>query len=161
MAPGAAAMMTNEQAAASHAATTGVYAVWRSSNGTDCTRVGPGARCFCDHAFEDHGFATKRAPYPKCMKCTCKGFAFIPQRCARMPANDYIDAKLCTLISRIEPPVLWHALKGQHYGRSNAGCQASCVQQPSRIHITTHVVFFSVFQARGNRRMVAAAAQRL
>lgn len=87
LAPGAASMINLEQAAAQHAIDTGMYASWRSSNGTDCTRVGPGAKCFCDHSFEEHGFVGRRGAAPRCLLCPCRAFAFIPLRCGQGPGG--------------------------------------------------------------------------
>lgn len=82
VAPGARAMMDMEDEAAASAIESGLYVTWRSRNGTDCTRVGARSKCFCGHAYGDHAFATKRSPYPTCRACTCRAFAFIPQRYA-------------------------------------------------------------------------------
>jgi len=80
VAPGGRAMIDLEAAAAVHAIENGTYATWRSQKGEDCTRVGPGARCFCGHAFEEHQFLSSRAPAPRCCSCACGGFSFVPQR---------------------------------------------------------------------------------
>lgn len=80
LAPGAAAMMTAESAAADQAIQTGLYVTWRSSNGKDCTRVGPKSKCFCDHPYSQHSFVSKKAVYPRCMSCPCSAFAFMPSR---------------------------------------------------------------------------------
>ncbi|KAG2435131.1 hypothetical protein HXX76_007216 [Chlamydomonas incerta] len=73
-------MIDAEEAAAQLAMQTGIYGVWRSAKGTDCTRIGPTARCFCNHPFSDHFFVSPKSPYPICKGCTCRGFAFIPSR---------------------------------------------------------------------------------
>lgn len=66
--------------AAQLAMQTGLYGVWRSAKGTDCTRIGPTARCFCNHPFSEHFFVSPKSPYPICKGCSCRGFAFIPSR---------------------------------------------------------------------------------
>ncbi|KAG2425408.1 hypothetical protein HYH02_015017 [Chlamydomonas schloesseri] len=73
-------MIDAEEAAAQLAMQTGIYGVWRSAKGGDCTRIGPKARCFCDHPFADHFFVSPKSPYPICKSCNCRGFAFIPSR---------------------------------------------------------------------------------
>lgn len=80
VAPGARVMMDMEQEAAEMAAETGLYVTWRSRNGTDCTRVGPRSKCFCGHTYSDHVFISRKSVYPTCQACTCRAFAFIPQR---------------------------------------------------------------------------------
>ncbi len=62
---------------------TGIYGVWRSSKGTDCTRIGPKARCFCSHTYAEHFFVSPKSPYPICKGCSCRGFAFVPSRWAQ------------------------------------------------------------------------------
>ncbi len=66
--------------AAQLAIQSGIYGVWRSAKGGDCTRIAPTARCFCNHPFSDHFFVSPKSPYPICKGCTCRGFAFIPSR---------------------------------------------------------------------------------
>ncbi|KAG1660177.1 hypothetical protein FOA52_005277 [Chlamydomonas sp. UWO 241] len=74
-------MLDLEAAAADAAIQSGMYATWRSmATGTDCTRVGPGARCFCGHPFKEHNFVSKKAIAPRCGACACARFAFVPQR---------------------------------------------------------------------------------
>ncbi|GFR40194.1 hypothetical protein Agub_g754, partial [Astrephomene gubernaculifera] len=80
LAPGARKMIDAEEAAAQIAMETGIYGVWRSSKGTDCTRIGPTARCFCNHSYADHFFVSPKSPYPICKACSCRGFAFVPSR---------------------------------------------------------------------------------
>eukprot|EP00198_Chlamydomonas_reinhardtii_P012631 XP_001701968.1 predicted protein [Chlamydomonas reinhardtii] len=89
LAPGARKMIDAEEAAAQLAMQTGLYGVWRSAKGTDCTRIGPTARCFCNHPFSEHFFVSPKSPYPICKGCSCRGFAFIPSRLrrAQVPAG--------------------------------------------------------------------------
>ena len=75
-------MLVLEEEAANEALRTGLYVVWRSKKlrGSDfCSRVGPGSKCFCGHLYTHHKPAGKRAR-PKCQKCPCSYFNFIPQR---------------------------------------------------------------------------------
>ena len=135
VAPGAAAMLTREAAAAEAATASGLYACWRSSSsGVDCTRIGPGARCFCEHSYEEHAFPAgrRRAPYPACLACPCRGFAFIPQRCGRD-------------IARLRVRVV---LESRLPGRPPPETPLPPVRLPPR-------------QAGGDRRVVAPAAQGL
>eukprot|EP00798_Chlamydomonas_sp_ICE-L_P002129 gene2129-18175_t len=76
VAPGGRKMIDREEVAAQ----TSLYISYRNRDGTDCTRVGPGAKCFCGCKYEDHAFATKKSVYPHCQSCACKSFRFVPQR---------------------------------------------------------------------------------
>mmetsp|Transcript_24893 Transcript_24893/g.24561 ORF Transcript_24893/g.24561 Transcript_24893/m.24561 type:complete len:157 (+) Transcript_24893:3-473(+) len=77
-APGAQAMLSLEMQAAQLAIERGLYITWRSSSTRhECTRVGPGCKCFCGHFFQDHDINKKTNP---CQGCVCKRFQFIPQR---------------------------------------------------------------------------------
>ena len=73
VAPGAAALMTLERAAADCAMRTGVYVTYRGKGDRLCARVGPGCKCFCGCSYERHAKGG-------CNKCACKAFRYIPQR---------------------------------------------------------------------------------
>ena len=78
VAPGAQTMLNLEKVAAEFAISNGVYITWRlPQSQQDCTRVGPGSKCFCGHFFEDHNLSKKTNP---CTSCRCNSFKFIPQR---------------------------------------------------------------------------------
>lgn len=78
VAPGAQAMMNLERDAALWAIENGLYITWRvPSSKQDCTRVGPGSKCFCGHRFEGHNLRKRTNP---CNECKCNSFKFIPQR---------------------------------------------------------------------------------
>lgn len=77
-APGARVMMDMERAAAEAAVASGTYIVWRiPSSRNDCTRVAPNSRCFCGHIAREHSLKPRAFP---CGFCTCRNFAFVPQR---------------------------------------------------------------------------------
>merc|ERR1711879_1029978 len=59
---------------------TGWYTVWRSEGKHDCVRIGPGAKCFCGHLFENHAEASRKNDKRRCLQCGCRKFSFIPQR---------------------------------------------------------------------------------
>ena len=78
VAPGAQAMLNLEKEAAIFSIENGIYITWRlPSSEEDCTRVGPGAKCFCGHVFETHNMSKRTNP---CTQCKCSSFKFIPQR---------------------------------------------------------------------------------
>lgn len=53
---------------------------WNESKKSECGRISSQSKCFCGHKFLDHPLASKKSANPKCMKCPCKRYAFIPQR---------------------------------------------------------------------------------
>jgi Protein FAM221A/B len=78
VAPGAQAMLNLEREAALFSISNQLYITWRvPSAPEDCTRVGPGAKCFCGHRFESHNISKRTNP---CTECPCKIYKFIPQR---------------------------------------------------------------------------------
>eukprot|EP00976_Prorocentrum_cordatum_P075736 1182015-Prorocentrum_minimum.AAC.1 len=71
--------MENEQEAALLAIQTGLYVTWRSrKTNEDCCRVGASHKCFCGHLFSAHH--SKGKSLPKCNKCTCRMFDYVPSR---------------------------------------------------------------------------------
>jgi hypothetical protein len=78
VAPGAQVMLNLERQAFEFSVQNGLYVTWRlPSSNSDCTRVGPGSKCFCGHHFEGHNL---RKRYNPCGECKCNSFKFIPQR---------------------------------------------------------------------------------
>ena len=78
VAPGAQSMLNLEKEASLLSLSTGLYITWRlPSSPNDCTRVGPGAKCFCGHLFDTHNLCKRSNP---CTGCRCISFKFIPQR---------------------------------------------------------------------------------
>lgn len=78
VAPGAQAMLNLEKEAALFSISNNLYITWRlPSASEDCTRIGPGAKCFCGDLFESHNLLKRTHP---CEKCRCNSFKFIPQR---------------------------------------------------------------------------------
>lgn len=78
VAPGAMAMLNLEKEAALFALNNGIYITWRVPSSTeDCTRVGPGAKCFCGDLFENHNLSKRTNP---CNACKCSSFKFVPSR---------------------------------------------------------------------------------
>ena len=55
----------------------GMYVVFRSCTGEDCTRVAPSHICFCGCTLSAHNMKNRRVP---CTKCKCDGFQFMFQR---------------------------------------------------------------------------------
>ena len=95
IAPGAAAMLNNERAAASHALATKVYCTFKCThtnlampNSLDfCSRVAPSSLCFCGHSYADHLLSKKTLGKTKCKACpadSCRNYEFIftrPEEC--------------------------------------------------------------------------------
>ena len=78
VAPGAQSMLNLEKEAYIFSQSSGLYITWRlPSSPADCTRVGPGSKCFCGHPFEAHNLSKRTNP---CTGCRCNSFKFIPQR---------------------------------------------------------------------------------
>ncbi|KNC55176.1 uncharacterized protein AMSG_12389 [Thecamonas trahens ATCC 50062] len=91
VAPGAAALLRAEYAAAREAMTSSTYLLWRCSAPENpaasdfCTRIGSASKCFCRHTFADHDL---RTPLVGCTArlaadgppCPCRGFRYIPSR---------------------------------------------------------------------------------
>ena len=71
-----------ETTAALSAVESGVYIGWRCPEYTwDCIRLGEDSRCFCNHKLSEHMPFIGKTPLPcNSVKCTCKSFAFIPER---------------------------------------------------------------------------------
>ena len=78
VAPGAQAMLNLERIAFEFSTQNGIYITWRPTNSDkECTRVGPGSKCFCGHLFERHELRKRMNP---CSECKCNSFKFVPQR---------------------------------------------------------------------------------
>lgn len=78
VAPGAQRMLDLEKQASEFSQELGLYITWRiPTSQAECTRVGPGSKCFCGHHFETHNLKKRMNP---CNDCKCNSFKFIPQR---------------------------------------------------------------------------------
>lgn len=75
-------LLERETTAALSAIESGIYIGWRCPEYTwDCIRLCEGSRCFCNHKLSEHMPFIGKTPLPcNFTKCTCKSFAFIPER---------------------------------------------------------------------------------
>ena len=75
-------LFERETTAALSAIESGLYIGWRCPEYTwDCIRLREDSRCFCNHKLSEHMPFIGKTPLPcNFIKCTCKSFAFIPER---------------------------------------------------------------------------------